>query len=186
MSKQLQGVKVAVLATMGVEQIELTAPRQALDEAGATTHLVSPQAGTIKALQFPDWGDEFSVDVLLNESDPAQYQALYLPGGIINPDLLRINSDAVRFVKASFEVGKPVATMCHGLWMLIEADVVEGRTVTSWLSLRKDLINAGANWIDQAVVIDNDLITARNPGDIPEFAPKVVELFASKVIGVTV
>jgi protease I len=186
MSKQLQGVKVAVLATMGVEQIELTAPRQALDEAGATTHLVSPQAGTIKALQFPDWGDEFLVDVLLNESDPDQYQALYIPGGIINPDLLRINSDAVQFVKAFFDAGKPVATMCHGPWMLIEADVVKRRTITSWSSLRKDLINAGANWIDQAVVIDNDLITARNPGDIPEFAPKVVEMFASKAFGATV
>lgn len=186
MSKQLQDVKVAILATMGVEQIELTAPRQALDEAGGITSLVSPQEGTIKALQFPNWGNEFAVDVLLEQADPDQYQALYIPGGIINPDLLRIDFDAVQFVKAFFNAGKPVATMCHGPWMLIEADVVKGRTVTSWTSLQKDLINAGANWIDQAVVVDSNLITARNPGDIPAFAPKVVEMFASKVIEATV
>jgi protease I len=178
MNQPLRDFRIAILSTMGVEEIELTAPRQALDEAGAQTELVSPQEIKIRALEFPEWRDEFPVDVHLSAANPSNYDALYIPGGIINPDLLRLSSEAVQFVQAFFSASKPVAAMCHAPWLLIEAEVVRGRTLTSWGSLRQDLLNAGANWVDQAVVIDNDLITCRNPGDIPAFASEMIEVFA--------
>ncbi len=185
MAQPLAGRRVAVLATDGVEQVELTAPRAALDAAGATTVLVSPRehwvTGTperLRALDTLRWGDEFPVDLALEEADPAAFDALYLPGGIINPDLLRLHPKAAPFVRAFFDAGKPVASMCHGPWLLVSAGVARGRRVAAWPSLRDDLHNAGATWVDEAVVRDGSLVTARNPGDIPQFAPAVVALFA--------
>lgn len=179
MAKQLEDVTVAMLATTGFEQVELTSPREALEEAGATTHLVSPQSGSIKAWEIDDWGEVFDVDVPLQEASPDDYQALLLPGGVLNPDQLRMNDNAVDFVASFFEREKPVAAICHGPWMLIEADVVEGRTATSYASIRTDLRNAGANVVDEQVVTDDNLVTSRNPDDLPAFNDAVRTLFAT-------
>lgn len=179
MAKQLEDVTVAMLATTGFEQVELTSPREALEEAGATTHLVSPQSGSIKAWEIDDWGEVFDVDVSLQEADPDDYQALLLPGGVLNPDQLRMNDDALDFVASFFKREKPVAAICHGPWMLIEADVVEGRTATSYASIRTDLRNAGANVVDEQVVTDGNLVTSRNPDDLPAFNDAARALFAT-------
>ncbi|HSU95159.1 MAG TPA: type 1 glutamine amidotransferase domain-containing protein [Gemmatimonadaceae bacterium] len=177
----LSGKRVAILATDGVEQIELTEPRKALDAAGASTKVVSPKSGSIKGWNHTNWGDPIKVDVTLDNTSPDDYDALMLPGGVMNPDHLRMNENAVNFVRAFFEAGKPVAAICHGPWLLVEADVVRGRNVTSWPSLQTDLRNAGANWTDSQVVTDHGLVTSRKPDDIPAFDKKMIEEFAEGV-----
>jgi protease I len=177
----LSGKRVAMLATDGVEQVELTEPRKALDAAGANTKVVSPKSGSIKGWNFTNWGDDIEVDVVLDSTSPDDFDALMLPGGVINPDTLRTIPSAVDFVRGFFEAGKPVASICHGPWMLVEADVVHGRNVTSWPSLRTDLRNAGANWTDSEVVIDHGLVTSRKPDDIPAFSKSMIEQFAEGV-----
>lgn len=175
MEKQLTGKKVAILVDNGFEQSEMTEPRKALDEAGAETHLISPADGKVKGWKSGDWADSFDIDVALDEARSGDYDALVLPGGVINPDKLRINETAVRFIHDFFSAGKPVAAICHGPWTLINAGVVKGREMTSWPSLRKDLENAGARWVDREVVVDAGLVTSRNPDDLPAFNAKLVE-----------
>jgi protease I len=183
MADGLKGKKVAILVADGFEQVELTEPRRALTSAGATTHIVSPRGGRVKGWAKTDWGDEVEVDVVLADADPENYDALLLPGGVMNPDHLRKNSDAVNFVKRFFQEGKPVAAICHAPWLLVEADVVRGRTLTSYESIRTDLRNAGAEWVDREVVVDAGLVTSRNPDDIPAFNRKMLEEFAEGVHG---
>jgi protease I len=183
MADELKGKKVAILVADGFEQVELTEPRRALTSAGATTHIVSPRGGRVKGWAKTDWGDEVEVDVVLADADPENYDALLLPGGVMNPDHLRKNSDAVNFVKRFFQEGKPVAAICHAPWLLVEADVVRGRTLTSYESIRTDLRNAGAEWVDREVVVDAGLVTSRNPDDIPAFNRKMLEEFAEGVHG---
>ena len=178
MEKRLAGKKVAILVAEGFEQVELTGPRQALDEAGAETKIVSPADGEVQGWNHYDKGDKFKVDVPLAEADAQDFDALLLPGGVANPDQLRMKPEAVRFVKAFFDAGKPVASICHGPWTLIEAGAVRGRTMTSWPSIKTDLINAGADWIDREVVTDKGLVTSRKPDDIPAFNEKMIEEFA--------
>jgi len=181
MAQSLNGKKVAILVENGFEEVELTEPKQALETAGATTQIVSPQQGTVLSWQSTNWGDKFPVEVQLDRASPDDYDALLLPGGVMNPDKLRMNPKAVQFVRAFFDAHKPVAAICHGPWTLIEADVVEGRKLTSYPSLKTDLLNAGAKWVDQEVVVDNGLVTSRNPHDIPAFNRKIVEEFAEGV-----
>ncbi|TDB62299.1 type 1 glutamine amidotransferase domain-containing protein [Arundinibacter roseus] len=169
MNNFLNKLKVAILVTDGFEQIELTKPRESLDLSGATTHLIAPDGRTVRGWNHTEWGDSFPVDVPLESARPEYYDALLFPGGVLNPDSLRQEKKAVAFVKSFFDAGKPVAAICHGPQLLIEAEVLQGRTLTSYPSLRKDIENAGACWVDQRVVIDNGLITSRNPHDIPEF-----------------
>jgi len=178
-SETLNGLKVAILVTDGFEQVEMTEPRKALDQAGAETQLVSPKDGQVKAWKFTEWGDEFPVDVPLAQAHPDDFDALLLPGGVINPDKLRTLPEAVAFAKAFFDAGKPVASICHGPWTIIEAGAARGRRLTSWPSLKTDLKNAGAEWVDQEVVVDRGLVTSRKPDDIPAFNPEVIKLFAS-------
>ncbi|HVU36363.1 MAG TPA: type 1 glutamine amidotransferase domain-containing protein [Opitutaceae bacterium] len=175
---RLNGKKVAILATEGFEQPELEKPREALDQAGATTEIISPKSGQIRAWDKTDWGDTFDVDKALSAANPDDYDALMLPGGVLNPDKLRQDPAAVKFVQAFFEAGKPVAAICHGPQMLIEADVVRGRKMTSYNSVKRDLMNAGANWVDEPVVVDCGLVTSRKPDDIPQFNAKMIEEFA--------
>lgn len=178
-SESLNFVKVAILATDGFEEVEMTEPRKALDDAGAETKLVSPGEGPVKAWNFTDWGDIFLVDTPLEIARPESFDALLLPGGVINPDTLRTMPDAVAFVKAFFDAGKPVAAICHGPWTVIEAGAARGRRMTSWPSLKTDLRNAGAEWVDQEVVVDRGLVTSRKPDDIPAFNREMIELFAT-------
>ena len=178
MAHDISGKTIAILATDGFEQVELTEPKKALEQAGATVHVVSPKEGSIKGWKFTDWGDEVAVDVPLRRARPEDYDGLVLPGGQINPDKLRLEDDAVRFVRAFFDAAKPVAAICHAPWLLIEADVVRGRTVTSYPSIRTDLRNAGANWVDQEVVVDQGLVTSRKPDDLAAFCAKAIEEFA--------
>jgi protease I len=179
MSNELQGRCVAILATDGVERVELEQPRQALDQAGASTTLLSIKRGEIAARQY-DLEDAGTcvVDGLVSDASVDEYDALVLPGGTVNPDKLRIDEDAVRFVRDFVGTGKPVAAICHGPWSLVEADVVRGRTLTSWPSVRTDLRNAGANVVDQEVVIDDQLVTSRKPDDLPAFCSAIVEVFS--------
>jgi len=156
----------------------MTEPKKALDMAGAKTTLVSPQKNKVKGWNHTEWGTEFQVDMPLDQADPAQFDALMLPGGVMNPDYLRMNPKAVQFVKAFVDAQKPIAAICHGPWTLIETGIVKGRTMTSWPSLKTDLKNAGANWVDQEVVVDNGLVTSRKPDDIPAFNRKMIEEFA--------
>jgi protease I len=179
MANELNGRKVAFLATDGVEQVELTGPWQAIKAAGATPQLISLKVGTIQAVNHDtEQGETFPVDKTVQEAQASDYDALVLPGGVANPDTLRTGKDAVRFVKEFFTAGKPVGAICHGPWMLVEADVVRGRTVTSWPSLQTDIRNAGGNWVDKEVQTDHGLVTSRNPHDIPAFNQKIVEEFA--------
>ncbi len=175
MSGKLSNKRVAILATDGVEQVELLEPRKALEAEGATTEVISPKAGKIKGWNHTEWGEEIPVDTALNSADPNKYDALLLPGGVMNPDHLRQDRDAVEFVKAFFNSRKPVAAICHAPWMLVEANVVQGRTLTSWPSLRADIRNAGGNWVDEEVVTDQGLVTSRKPDDIPAFNKKMIE-----------
>src|SRR5947209_3179873 len=177
MKKELEGKKVAILVADGFEQVELTGPKEALEKAGASTQIVSPVEEEVQGWNHYDAGDMFPVDVPLKEANAQIYDALLLPGGVANPDQLRMVPEAVEFIKAFFEAGKPVAAICHGPWTLIEADVVRGRTITSWPSLRTDLRNAGAEWVDEEVVTDNGLVTSRKPDDIPAFNRKMIEEF---------
>ena len=176
--KQLTGKKVALLVTDGFEQAELESPKSALENAGAQTYIVSPAGSSVKGWKHTDWGDAFPVDVKLSDAVPEDYDALVLPGGVMNPDKLRMEPEAVAFVRQFFASSKPVAAICHGPWTLVEADAVRGRTVTSWPSLRTDLANAGANWVDEEVVVDNGLVTSRKPDDLPAFNAKMIEEFA--------
>jgi protease I len=181
MSHDLSGKKVAILVANGFEQVELTEPKRALEEAGATASIVSPESGKVKGWKMTNWGDELPVDVPLNEAQADDYDALLLPGGVMNPDKLRRNEWALQFVRAFFESGKPVAAICHGPWTLIDAGVVEDRTMTSYPSIQTDLKNAGVNWVDQEVVVDNGLVTSRSPDDLPAFNRKMIEEIAEGV-----
>jgi len=180
-AEQLRGKRVAILATDGVEQVELIEPRKALDAAGARTAVVSLKSGSIKGWDHDHWGTTIPVDQTLDDARADQFDALMLPGGVMNPDHLRQNERAVQFVRHFFETGKPVAAICHAPWLLVEADVVDGRTVTSWPSLRTDIRNAGGNWVDREVVTDQGLVTSRKPDDIPAFNRKMIEEFAEGV-----
>jgi len=176
-NRNLQGKKVAILVTNGFEQSELIEPRKALDEAGATTQVVSPAGAKVKGWNHKDWGKEVSVDVALDSANAEDFDALLLPGGVMNPDQLRMNPRAVEFVKSFTKAGKPVAAICHGPWTLLEAGAVRGRTITSWPSLKTDLSNAGATWVDKEVVVDGSLVTSRKPDDIPAFNREMIRLF---------
>ena len=178
MANTLQGKTIAILATDGFEQSELEKPKKALEEAGAKTQVVSPMENKIKGWDMKDWGNEVKVDVPLKSANSDQYDALLLPGGVMNPDKLRMDPDAVRFVKSFFEANKPVAAICHGPWMLVETNEVRGRTVTSWPSLKTDIKNAGGTWVDKEVVVSNGVVTSRKPDDIPAFNREMIELFA--------
>lgn len=173
----LQGKKVAILVTDGFEQSELLEPRKALDEAGAKTQVVSPAEKKVKGWNHKEWGQEVPVDVPLSSAKADEFDALLLPGGVMNPDQLRMNRKAVEFVKKFTGAGKPVAAICHGPWTLLEAGAVRGRTITSWPSLKTDLKNAGANWVDKEVVNDQGLVTSRKPDDIPAFNREMIRLF---------
>jgi protease I len=178
MEQKLTGKKVAILVADGFEQVELTEPKQALDEAGAKTEIVSPNAEQVKGWSHTIWGDTFIVNTALDKANPDNYDALLLPGGVMNPDKLRRNEQALKFVQAFFAAGKPVAAICHGPWTLIDAGVVKGRKLTSYETIQTDLKNAGAQWVDEEVVVDNGLITSRKPDDIPAFNRKMIEEFA--------
>ncbi len=174
----LKGLKVAILVENGFEQVELTEPRRALDQAGAETRIVSPQSSRVRASNLTEWGDKFPVDVALDEARPDDFDALHLPGGVMNPDLLRMQPKAVAFVKAFFDAGKPVSVICHGPWTVIEAGAARGRRITSWPSLKTDLRNAGAEWVDQEAVVDGNLVSSRKPDDIPAFNKAMLDLFS--------
>lgn len=176
--ENLNGKKVAILVANGFEQVELTEPKKALDKAGARTQIVSPEKGKVKGWQHTEWGDEMPVDVPLGQARADEFDALLLPGGVMNPDHLRRNPEALRFVKAFFDAGKPVAAICHGPWTLIDAGVAHGRKMTSYETIQTDLKNAGVHWVDQEVVVDGNLVTSRKPDDIPAFNRAIVELFA--------
>jgi protease I len=178
MAHDLTNKRVAILVDTGFEQVEMTEPRKALEDAHADTVLISPQSRKVKGWQHTEWGDEFDVDVPLQQARPEEFDALLLPGGVMNPDHLRTNDRAVSFVKHFVDSGKPIAAICHGPWTLIEAGAVTGRTMTSWPSLKSDLSCAGANWVDQEVVVDHGLVTSRKPDDIPAFNRKMIEEFA--------
>jgi protease I len=174
----LQGKRVAILVTDGFEQVELLEPRKALDEAGARTQVVSPKDGKVKGWNMKEWGNEVPVDIPLKSARPDEFDALLLPGGVMNPDHLRMDPQAVAFVKHFVGQGKPIAAICHGPWTLVESDAVRGKTVTSWPSLKTDLKNAGANWVDKEVVRDGAFVTSRKPDDIPAFNREMIRLFA--------
>ena len=178
MADELKGKKVAALVDHGFEQSELLEPRKALEAAGATVDIVSPQKSEVKGWTHGDWGKSVKVDRVLDSAKADDYDALLLPGGVMNPDKLRANRKAVEFVRAFVSSGRPIAAICHGPWTLIEADGVKGRTVTSWPSLQTDLRNAGANWVDQEVVVDHGLVTSRKPDDLPAFNRKMIEEIA--------
>lgn len=180
MSKILDGKTVAILATDGFEESELAEPKKALGKAGATVHVIAPHSGEIKGWNNADRGKSAKVDKELNEASVNDYDALLLPGGVMSPDRLRLDTRAVAFVKHFFEVGKPVAAICHGPWLLVEADAVRNRTLTSWPSLQTDLRNAGATWVDDQVVVDGNLTTSRKPDDLPVFNQTIIEQFAGK------
>lgn len=178
MEHRLDGKRVAILVADGFEQVEMTEPQKALEEAGASATLVSPAEGKVKGWDHTDWGEEFPVELSLDRARAEDFDALLLPGGVMNPDKLRTKPGAVRFARDFFAAGKPVAAICHAPWLLAEADVVRGRTLTSYPSLRTDLENAGAEWVDREVVVDAGLVTSRNPDDIPAFCRKMVEEIA--------
>jgi len=179
MANELQGKKVAILAADGVEQVELEQPRQAVQDAGAETELLSIDTGEIQAMNHDiDKGDTFTVDKAVADASVDDYDGLLLPGGVINPDNLRVNEGVISFLQDYFKTGKPVGVICHGPWTLVEADLVRGRTMTSYPSIRTDLRNAGANVVDEEVVTDQGLVSSRNPDDLPAFCAKVVEEFA--------
>ncbi|MFL5560385.1 MAG: type 1 glutamine amidotransferase domain-containing protein [Gemmatimonadaceae bacterium] len=177
MEQGLKGKKVAILATDGVEQVELLEPKAALEKAGANTDVISLKSGTIQGMNHDEKGDQIPVDRVLAEVSAADYDALLLPGGVANPDKLRMDRRAVNFVRDFFERDKPVAAICHGPWLLVEAGVLEGRTITSWPSLKTDVENAGGSWVDTTVQTDQKLVTSRKPDDIPQFNSKMVQVF---------
>jgi protease I len=176
-NETLKGLKVAILIEDGFEQVEMVEPRKALDQAGAETRIVSPRDKHVRAWNLTDWGDEFPVDVALDQAKPQDFDALLLPGGVLNPDALRIQPKAVAFAKAIFDAGKPVAAICHGPWTIIETGAARGRQIASWPSLKTDLRNAGAEWMDREVVVDGNLVSSRKPDDIPAFNRAMIDLF---------
>lgn len=178
---QLSGKRVAILVADGFEQVEMTEPRQTLMNAGADVKIVSVHAGEIYGMHHEKKGDTFKVDLTLDEARPENFDALMIPGGLMNPDTLRSTPEAVAFAKAFFRTGKPVAAICHGPWVLVEADVVRGRKLTSWPAIQTDVRNAGGNWVNEEVVVDNGLVTSRKPDDIPAFNRKMIEEFAEGV-----
>jgi protease I len=177
MANELQGKKIAFLAADGVEQVELTEPWQAIKDAGGEPELLSIAAGDIQAFNHLDHGDTFPVDTEVADANAADYDGLVLPGGVANPDFLRGDENAVGFVRDFFEQGKPVGVICHGPWTIVEAGVVKGRTITSWPTLRTDIVNAGGNWVDEEVCVDAGLVSSRKPDDLPAFCAKIVEEF---------
>src|SRR5690606_294140 len=177
MTQQLNGLRVGALVTHGFEQIELTERKRALEAAGARVDTIAPEAGKVRAWNGRDWGDEFRVDRTLGEVRQDEYDAVLLPGGVLNPDKLRMNPDAVAFVREAYLAGKPIAAICHGPWTLIDAGVVRGRRMTSYPSLKTDLVHAGATWVDEEVVVDSGLVTSRRPDDLPAFNRKMLEEF---------
>ena len=181
LAEELKGRRIAILATDGFEQVELTEPKKALEEAGARTHVISLKRDDIRGWKFTEWGDSIAVDKTVDAAEIADYDLLLLPGGVQNPDKLRIHEDAVRFVGEFFRTGKPVAAICHAAWTLIEAGVVGGRRMTSWPSLATDLRNAGAHWVNEKVVVDGNLITSRKPDDLPAFHQAIKEQLAGRL-----
>ncbi|HWE62152.1 MAG TPA: type 1 glutamine amidotransferase domain-containing protein [Chloroflexota bacterium] len=179
MNQQLNGKRIAILATDGVEQVELLKPQQALKDAGAHTEVISPKQGQIQGWNHDQHGDRIPVDRVLDQANPSDYDALVLPGGVMNPDQLRTIPAAVAFVKSFFDANKPVAAICHGPWMIVEADAARGRHLTSWPSLRTDIRNAGGQWDDQQVIVDRNLVTSRKPDDIPAFNQQMIEKFGA-------
>jgi len=177
MANELSGKKVAILVADGFEQVEMTEPRKALDNEGAQTTIVSVKSGQIQGMHHADKGDKFDVNLTLDDADPADFDALMIPGGLMNPDTLRSTPKALEFTRHFFEEGKPVAAICHGPWVLIDAGVARGRTLTSWPAIKTDVRNAGGNWVDKEVVVDNGLVTSRKPDDIPAFNRKMIEEF---------
>ena len=181
MSNELNGRRIAILVTDGFEQVEMTRPREALQEAGATADLITPKGSEVQGMNHSEKGDKFRADESLASARAEEYDALLLPGGVVNPDRLRMLPEAVHFVEQFFQAEKPVAAICHGPWLLVEADVVKGRTLTSWPSLKTDIQNAGGNWVDREVVVDRGLVTSRKPDDIPAFNRKMIEEFREGV-----
>lgn len=182
---KLNGKKVAILVANGFEEDELTSPRQALQEAGAETKVISPEKGKVKGWKSTDWGKEVAVDVPLDSANPKDFDALVLPGGVMNPDHLRRNPKALEFVRSFFKDGKPVGAICHGPWTLIDAGVIKGRKVTSYESIQSDLKNAGAKWEDKEVIVDHGLVTSRKPDDLPAFNRKLIEEVAEGIHSTT-
>jgi protease I len=179
MANELQGKKIAILAADGVEQVELETPRDAVQDAGATTELLSIDTGEIQAMNGDiNKGDTFTVDKKVSDASIEDYDGLILPGGVVNPDNLRVDADVISFLQEYFKAGKPVGVICHGPWTLVEADLVRGRTITSFPSIRTDIVNAGGDWVDEEVVCDQGLVSSRNPDDLPAFTAKIVEEFA--------
>jgi protease I len=178
MPNELPGKRIAILATDGFEQVELTAPLEAFEKAGAEAHVIAPKSGSIQGFEHHDKGDTVAVDHTLDEVKAADYDGLVLPGGVINPDALRLEPAAINFIRHFVQTGKPIAAICHGPWTLIDAEGVRGRKMTSWPSLKADLSNAGAVWVDQEVVTDRGLVTSRKPDDLPAFCAKTIEAFA--------
>lgn len=177
--ESLKGLKVAILVANGFEQVELLEPRRAVDKAGATTSVVSPESESVRSWNFTQWGETLLVDVQLDRARAEDFDALLLPGGVMNPDALRTQPKAIEFVRAFFDARKPVAVICHGPWTIIEAGAARGRRIASWPSLKTDLRNAGAEWVDEEVVTDQNLVSSRKPGDIPAFNQAVIALFAT-------
>jgi protease I len=178
---KLNDLKIAILTEEGFEQVELTSPREALEKAGVESHVISPQKDEVKAWNETEWGIRVKVDKQLSEANPEDYDALLLPGGVMNPDKLRVNEEAVNFVRHFLESGKPIAAICHGPQTLIETGLLEGRKMTSYPSIKSDLINAGVEWVDEEVVTDHGLVTSRSPKDLPAFNKKMLEEFAEGV-----
>lgn len=181
MATELKGAKIAILVANGFEQSELAEPKKALESAGAQVIIISPEKGSVKGWEHTDWGDSFKVDIALNEANADDYQALLLPGGVMNPDKLRLEPKAIAFIKSFINSDKPIAAICHGPWTLINAGAVKGRKMTSWPSIKMDLQNAGANWVDAEVIRDKKLVTSRKPDDIPAFNKEMIALFAEEL-----
>ena len=186
MAHKLEGKTIAILATHGFEQSELLEPKKALEEEGARTEVISLESGTIRGWKLKNWGQDVPVDVTIKTARPQRYDALLLPGGVMNPDTLRTEPLAVNFVRGFFDDGKPVAAICHGPWMLVEADVVRGLRLTSWPSLRSDIRNAGGEWVDEEEVSDRKLVTSRKPDDLPVFCSAFTDVFAEMPVGARV
>ncbi|WP_028389320.1 type 1 glutamine amidotransferase domain-containing protein [Legionella fairfieldensis] len=177
MTNVLAEKRIAILIANGFEQVEMTMPRKALDEEGAKTEIISPEESTVRGWKETDWGDQFTINVPLKEAKAEKYDALLLPGGVLSPDKLRTNKLAIDFIKNMYDSNKPIAAICHGPWLLINAGIARGRKITSWSSIKEDLINAGAIWLDEEVVRDGSILTSRNPGDIPAFNKAIIKLF---------